>query len=232
MTPRRLSRPAVAHMRNPVSLVVIVTIALVVAASAAADVNRPVVRLTPKDQSIARTLAIRRADLAGTGWEGGTRTATPADLEPLVCPGFQPKATDLTIVGATRSAWTKPGAYVSSVVSVMRTPRMQELDWERTFRKPGLEACLESRVGQQLSPGQRLVSFSHISLPRVAPHTAGYLARIETTSQSGKQTADVVAMALGVGRVEISLTAISTGNTLSRAAIVQLARTLVTRAPA
>jgi hypothetical protein len=190
------------------------------ALASAAFAAGPIVRKNAADDAVARAAVVKRADLGGSGWKG---SVTPvAKPDPVSCPGFRPKQSDLVVTGAAASEWQNQGTDVSSEVDVLQTAAMVRLDWSRTIR-PGLLKCLAgaftgSGGGATVTP----VSTSKIAFPNMAPMTAAYRVVVKVT-QSG-QTVRVVSdvILLGKGRSEASITFV--GPEAGKAAMVAAER--------
>jgi hypothetical protein len=189
---------------------------LVSAASAAG----PIVRKNAADDAVARAAVVKRADLGGSGWKGGVKAVAKPD--PISCPGFSPKQSDLVVTGAAASEWQNQGTDVSSEADVLQTAAMVRLDWSRTIR-PGLLKCLAgaftgSGGGTTVTP----VSTQKIAFPQVAPMTAAYrvVAKVTQSGQTVRVVSDVIL--LGKGRSEASITFV--GPEAGKAAMVEAER--------
>src|SRR5579872_951554 len=100
--------------------------ALVCAGSALAD--REQVIPTAAGQKAARAAVIRRTDLVeGRRWAGSSKRPTLG--WGTSCPGFQPRQSDLVVVGAAETVWKRGGVEHDSEAQVLKTRRMLTLDW-------------------------------------------------------------------------------------------------------
>ena len=180
-------------------------------------------RFTPADQALARSVALRRTDLATTAvWRGGPKKA---DLsESLTCPDYDPKRADLVVTGAADSEFRSSAADILSHVEVFQRSAMLRLDWQRSLT-PMFVSCLHS----ENSPS----SVRRIPFPHVATYAAAFrvLFDVEVTGFKQRVMSDIVL--LGRGRAEIALA--TTANYANRLVVeadeVRLARILVARAP-
>ncbi|CAB4698343.1 MAG: hypothetical protein F2663_05840 [Actinobacteria bacterium] len=113
-------------------------VALVLTGSAAADAPRYVP--SAADTVAARAALLRLTDF-GLGWEGGETATEP--LASASCPGFNPKASDLTVTGHVNAAFRNRqlGLDLAQDVQVMAAESLVRTDFARTIR-PQLAACL------------------------------------------------------------------------------------------
>jgi hypothetical protein len=204
--------------------------ALAAAGSASAD--RIKVALQDRDQALARSIALKRADIGvGSPWKGG---ATKPDLSnDLGCKSYDPKQSDLVVTGAAASSLEGPGLKLESHVQILKTPRMVQLDWQRTVTAAPVLPCLRAQAPN--TPQVKLVSLGPVDFPAVARNTICLRAVLDvTTTASGTVRVMVDTVAIGKGRTEITLT--TTTRWSVRAAVrpleVRLARLLASRAPA
>ncbi|MGH3002623.1 MAG: hypothetical protein ACRDM1_08205 [Gaiellaceae bacterium] len=203
--------------------------ALCFASAAAADKER--IHLTAAGKTAARAAVLQRADLGGaTGWTG---RATKPDLSSTpACPGFDPKQSDLVLIGAAETVWKHAGIEFDSEAQVLQTPKMVHLDWQRTVLAPPVATCLRAGLVKQLPASERLVSFKRLAFPRVATYTRAYraLLDVKTASSTVRVMADTAVF--GRGRTELTLTTIAqlAAEPAVAAAEVRLARVLVSRA--
>jgi hypothetical protein len=197
--------------------------ALAVAASALAE--KPRVQLTSEGQASARAVVLKRTDFAGAGWKGGVGKA---DLSSdLKCAGFDPKQSDLVIVGASRSQWAhSAGVQFGTEAQVMKTERMLELDWQRTVLSPQMMSCLRTTIASEVVAWGRFVSIRRLSFPNVTSRTAAF--RVLFDVSGGRLMMD--AIVVGAGRTEITLTAIAPVGAAIGESEVRFARLLASRA--
>ena len=94
------------------------------AGTAAADKEK--VRLTTAGQAAARAIVLRRTDLgAASGWSGGAKK--PDLSQSMDCATYEPKQSDLVLVGAAQSVWKHTGLELESEAQVLQTPGMVRL---------------------------------------------------------------------------------------------------------
>jgi hypothetical protein len=170
----------------------------------ASSSEKPRLSFTAADVAAAKAAVLRRADLGtASGWTGSTHK--PDLSATMSCAGYAPKQADLVVTGAAEADWHHSGLEIQSVAQVMRTRGMVALDWRRTVTSPKAFSCLRSMLSRSLPSGQRLVSFSKLSVPRLAQYAAAFRMLLEVSA--GGQHALVVAdMAVfGKSRTELTL---------------------------
>jgi hypothetical protein len=202
--------------------------ALATAGAASADVWR--IQFTAAGQAAARAVVVTRADLgAASGWAGGSVKPDLSDTPP--CAGFHPKQSDLTVTGAAETRWQHAGVQIDSEATVLRTPQMVELDWQRTVVAPQVTPCLREGLAKQVGSSGKLVSFGRVAFPSYAPHTRAYRAVIEVTGAGGPVRVDTDVIVLGKQRTEITLSLVgaSANRSVNRRAELVLARKLAAR---
>jgi uncharacterized protein (UPF0264 family) len=176
---------------------------------------------------------LKRADVgSATGWTGGPEkpdlSADPG------CPNFHPKQADLVVTGAAAATYKNVGLQMHSETQVMRTPKMVQLDWQRSAQSPNFLSCARSLLAKTSTKSSRFVSIRKLKVPRVASYTAAYRALVDVTTAKGKMRVAYDVVLVGRGRTEITLT---TAMPLSAAATVWvmelgIASKLAGRAPA
>ena len=208
-----------------------VAAALLFAGAAIADKEQ--IHLTSAGQAAARAAVMHRADLgAATGWTGGFKK--PDLSSGTGCANFNPKQSDLVLVGAAETAFKHPGVEFDSEAQVLETPAMVRLDWQRTVLAPQVLPCLRSNLKKQLTASQRLVSARRIPFPAVAPYVRAYRTTVDVKSAAGTARVFVDLVLVGRGSTEITLTTTAPliAEPAVRAAEVRLARILAGRATA
>jgi hypothetical protein len=214
--------------RGPVALVCAASIALVAAGAALADKEK--VHLTSSGQAAAHAAVLKKADLgSATGWTGGSKK--PEINSGTGCKSFQPKQSDLVLIGAAETVWKHAGIEFDSQAQVLQTPEMVRLDWKRTVLAPQVMPCLKSNVVKSLTASERLVSFKRLAFPKVATYTRAYRAVMDVKSGSSTVRVFTDILAIGRGNVELTIgtTALYAGEASVKAAEVRLAKLLVSR---
>lgn len=187
-------------------LVVLGACFLAAAGTAAAADGEPRRAITQKDQTLARSIVLKRGDLGA----GFTTQKRPAD-EPLPkgarCDALD--ESDLTVSGDANSpdfrlAATGVFVTVGSSAHVYRTLREANTSWTRGTSQQTL-VCLADIVRLSATPSQKIkvVSSTELSFPKLAPRTSAY--RVVVTIASGTQPpvrAYVDAIVLQRGRVQ------------------------------
>jgi hypothetical protein len=214
--------------RGPVALLCIVVAALVAAGAALADKEK--VHLTSAGQAAAHAAVLKKADLgSSTGWTGGSKK--PDVNSGTGCASFQPKQSDLVLIGVAETDWKHAGIEFDSEAQVLQTPEMVRLDWKRTVLAPQVTPCLKSNVVKSLTASERLVSFKRLAFPKVATYTRAYRAVIDVTNGSGTVRVFTDILVIGRGNVELTIgtTALYVAEPSVKAAEVRLAKLLVSR---
>jgi hypothetical protein len=216
-------------MRGPSAVAGVAAGAVVLAGAMAALAagSGYTVKLNAADQAAARAMVIRRGDmLPAGGWQGGP---TKPDLSVPTCANYAPKMSDLVIVGAAETDWHRADRSIGGDAFIFQTPRMVQLDWQRSVSAVGVECLLTREHAVN-------VSAARIPLPKLAPRVAAYRAFFDTTTPSGKTerwTLELAAVARG--RTEISegeLMRAPAPLALLHADVIRLARIMLSRAPA
>jgi hypothetical protein len=150
-------------------------VALVAAGAASADVWH--IQFTAAGQAAASAVVVTRADLgAASGWAGGSVKPDLSNTPP--CTGFHPKQSDMTVTGAAETRWQHAGVQIDSEATVLGTPQMVELDWQRTVVAPQVTPCLREGLAKQVGSSAKLVSFGRV-VPSYAPRTRAYRGVVE-----------------------------------------------------
>ncbi len=191
--------------KTAVLFLVALTAALALAASALAD--KPTIKYTAEGQAAARATVLRRSDLGSGGWQGGS--LKPDLSSDLPCPNFNPKQSDLVVLGAAHTMWSHDVTTVDSVSEVLQSPHMVELDWQRSVLSPQLLPCLRTAVAQQVGSGVHFVSLQKLSFPQVATHTAAYRAVMDVPASGSTVRVFFDLVVFGRGRTEVTLAMIA-----------------------
>jgi hypothetical protein len=192
----------------------------------------PQIEYTAAGQAAARAAVVHQSDLSA-GWRGYYQRPSSAELHPNNCEGFSPDRSDLVVEGAETSTWTNgkfPLSAISSKAIVFKTPAMARLDWQRTQQPHAAVACDASAFAAGLAatfPG-KLVSYTKVSFPQVAPRTTAIRFVYELKS---KPVVSLVCYAVygDVGRTEIWLADAQVEGSPKIADLPRLARLLVER---
>lgn len=218
-------------LRCPLSwgLVGVALLALTAAGTVlAVNPSKEKVAFTPVGRAQARAEVVHRSDV-GAGWLGGFRKPKLSSTLPGC--SYQPKQSDLVLIGAAESRWQKPPFLIDSVAQVLRTAAMVSLDWRRSVLAPQVQPCLRRALAKSIGSNGRLVSFRRVSFPEVARYVHAYRTVADVTTPNGSVAADVDLVVLGGGRNELTLT--FTGPAAERTALrnaeVRLARRLARR---
>jgi hypothetical protein len=201
-----------------------------VAAPAAGAADHEQVKLTASGQAAARVPMLEKADLPKEpGWIGGP--TTPDLASTISCGSFSPKQSDLVLNGASKVVYKRSGLQIESKVDVLATPRMVQLDWQRTVTSPRMLACLRTSFAKSGSATTKFVSFKPVAVPRLAVFSSAWRILWDVKGASGVVRVMTDIVLVGRGRTEVTL---STTARLADASLVvplelRLAATLAAR---
>jgi hypothetical protein len=179
--------------------------ALIATATATAAVNEYKVQMTADGNAVARGPMLKPADIGDEGvWTGGpTKTNTDFGLS---CPNYKPKLSKLVIIGAARVKYKQPGISMVSNSQVFRTPRMVELDWQRTAASPKFLACIQATFKKSSTKSERFVSFKRLDVPKIGPFTIAFRTVYDFATVNGRERVAVDTVSFARGRTEVALT--------------------------
>jgi hypothetical protein len=195
---------------------------LVLAAGAQADHLDPQERFTPADQARARTMLLKRADIAA----GATSHPAGAPAH-ATCRALG--ESDLVITGQARSKEFRVAGLLSfqSVAQVYRSGREAAASWTRGTSSAGA-ACLKVEF-RKLAGGLQFESFRRLIFPRVAQRTQAYRATFSGRSQGQTIRVYVDAIYLGYARAMSGIFIASPFAAPQQKAEVRLARVVTGR---
>lgn len=192
------------------SAVVVAAVVSLVAASGAGADDSQKVQLTATGQAIARAAVIHKSDL-GSLWTGKVTNGDSGGVEDTTCPGFQPKRSDLVLIGSATSGWHASSGLlqIASSSEVLKTPTMARLYWKRTFG-PEVKflTCLRSEAAktfgvkpQQMSVGE----LGNLGFPKSAATVLGYGLHFDAVRNKLKVPYFVSFVWIGRGRTMTSV---------------------------
>jgi hypothetical protein len=206
-------------MGRPLAALLVLCVA-VPAIALAADTD-PKKRFTAADRTKARSIVLKRTDFAA-GW----KLTPPSPESDLVCPGFNPDESDLTLTGEGEANFDRAadGAVVYSYSEVWASKADALKSWARSD-KPAVARCLgyAFRKGAEEEEGVqvKIVSAGRMAFPKLAPRTAAFkvVARVTFTDNGQTQTVPftIQAFAFGNGRADATFAAITAGAGLAPA---------------
>jgi hypothetical protein len=193
-------------MRRALVVTMSAVVALVVVSAVlAADPTKEKIARTRAGNAEAAALVLKKRDLPA-GWSGGS--AKPDLSSDLGCSNYEPKQSDLVLIGAAETRWTHVTSSLDSQTQVLRTPKMAKLDWKRTVADPRVLPCLRQAFAKQAKPaGEKLLSLRFIPVPHFGTHTKEYRLKMALVSQIPAVRVTVDALVFGAGRDELSLIA-------------------------
>jgi hypothetical protein len=220
------------HLLKPAAGFALGTVACVVAlaaasAAAADDYQR---HFRPKDQAAAKAAVLHETDFGTVAVTGGPSTVPHTDEK--LCSYFDPKESDLVVTGEAMTIWASPAFEVRSVVSMLATPRMVNLDWTRSYEPAAFVRCLRELIQKSLGSHGKVVSATRLSYPKIGDRAAGVRLVMDVKQASGGSVRMMLdSLWVAQGRTEIVL--MVTVPYMARAAVkkteVQLARLMASR---
>jgi hypothetical protein len=216
-------------MKPRLAVLATVTSVPLLALTAAAVADRETVHYTAAGQAAARAAVLRRADLgSAAGWSGGAKKPTISSTLPC---RYQPKQSDLVLIGAAETTWQNMPVFLDSASQVLKTPAMVRLDWQRTVVAPQMLPCLRRSLAKQFGGSAQLVSFARVRFPAIAPYFRKFRALIDEGSATTKVRVLADVVLVGRGRTEITLTTVApySSNRVVSAAELRLAKLLLAR---
>lgn len=160
-----------------------VALALVVGTGTALGARGdPQKELTPADNARARSMLLKKSDLA-PGFKGNP--ASSADDPDFYCKALD--ESDLTLTGDAESPNFERGlVYVASTAQVYKTVADASASWRRGTSTAG-ERCARDILRRGFATqGIRLESFRRVSFPKIADRTAAW--RIDLSAKSQGMT--------------------------------------------
>jgi hypothetical protein len=215
------------------ALAAVAVAACAATATASAGVDQYTVQRTTTGDAAALAATLKRADVgSATGWTGGPEkpdlSADPG------CPNFHPKQSDLVVTGAAAATYKNVGLQMHSETHVMRTPKMVQLDWQRSAQSPNFLSCARRLLAKTSTKSARFLSIRKLKIPRIASYTAAYRALVGVKTPKGTVRLAYDVVLVGHGRTEITLTTTMPASVATTVWIMELgiAGSLAGRAPA
>jgi hypothetical protein len=198
----------------------------------AADTD-PKKKIVPADQATARSILLKRADFVA-GW----KRMPPAPDSDLVCPGFNPDESDLTLAGEATADFeqTQSLSTATSYVEVWASKADALKSWTRAD-KPAVARCLGHFFSEGLTAEGvkvKIVSAGRMAFPKLAPRTIAFkvVARVTVTDETGQTNTvpfTIHLLAFGHGRADTSLIAIGPGAGFAAADLRDFGRLIASR---
>jgi hypothetical protein len=205
--------------------VVVTALAAAAAAWGADDPNAPRQRHTVTDTQLAKTLALRRGDLA-PGW-----TAVPEQTDGPPCAGA-PDESDLVQTARVDPtfAWQDDVTTLGSEVDIFRSVREARKDW-RLSTLALMKRCLLQSAREGLGKDSRvtLTGADALAPPGGVERALHY--RVTFAVRSKQRTVPLVTdvIAIGRGRITVVLHALTVSRPLPPAVLSALVQTLSER---
>src|SRR5918996_1704538 len=205
------------------SLVSVVAVALVAAATASADHLDPQERIRPAEQARAKAMLLRQSDLPGF-----QRQASSGSDAHLTCRALD--ESDLTVTGDAESArWSASVVSMTSSSTVYATRADAATSWRRGTSAAGMRCLREELASEFARQGARVSSLRRLVIPSLAQRSAAYRLLLTAKVQGQTLTVTIDFVVLMHGR---ALSALVVGTALvhpDRAAEVRLARIIAAR---
>lgn len=175
------------------------------AAGVALGVNpgKEKVALTPAGQALAKAEVLRRTDFTGSVWSGGAKK--PDLSQTATCSSYQPKQSDLVLIGAAETLWKAPPIMMDSTAEVLKTTAMVQRDWQRSIAAPQALSCMRQGFAHAFGPKAPLRSFRRVAFPSVASYTRAFRGIADAHTPKGTIRIELDLVALAWGRSEITL---------------------------
>jgi hypothetical protein len=193
-------------MRFAASILVVLAALALAGGASARDPKQPQQRHTAADTRLARSIVIKRTDLAA-GWKAvpQSRPGPPCSVEPNESKLVQTARIDPTFV-------SKDGFLsLGTEVDVFRTAAMAQEDWRLSTLKSVSTCLLESTRGQLgKKETVRVISVMRLAAPSHGERSFHYQIIMEV---HGKQVVPFVTdlLAIGIGRISVVLHAVTIG---------------------
>ena len=206
-------------------------VALVTAGVAlGANPGKEKVAPTPAGEALAKAEVLRRADFVGSIWSGG---AKKPDLSSSVgtCSSYQPKQSDLVVIGAAETLWKAPGFVIDDTAEVLKTSAMVQRDWQRSIVAPQALSCQRQGFAQAFGAKAKLLSYRHVAFPRVASDTRAFrgILAVDTTRGTIRMEFEFIALAWGRSEIALGLTGPAASHAALRAMEQRAALALASR---
>lgn len=214
-------------MTRAALLVLAVAAALAVTAATAAgkDPRAPKQRYTVADTRLAKSLALRRADLAG-GW-----TPAPAPVEAPPCTA-SPDETALVQTARIDPSfvWSDRVTTVGSEIDIFRSAREALVDW-RLSTLALMRTCLLESARSGLGKGVAVSLASGKALPPPAGTERSLHYRLVFAVRTKQRTLTLVSdvIAVGRGRITVVLHTLTVAQPLPSRILSALTQTLIRR---
>jgi len=201
-------------------LLAILLVVLFSASVAHATGGDPKKQINAADQTRARAIVLRKADLLGSFHTERNGLGASTSMN---CPALD--ESDLTVTGEVRSPGFAFGlVFVASQSQIYKSLGDARTSWRRFVSAAG-SSCLRDELRKEFtSNGLKLVSLHRTTFPRVAQKTASYRIVLSGPTQAG--TVDFVFDIVGLmdSRAQASIFIGSALRPQSRAEEVRLAR--------
>jgi hypothetical protein len=183
----------------------ILAVAAALLLAATADAREGEKSLTAEGQAAARGAILTASDM-GAGWkeQRATKKETSSGNP---CPAVKLPSAGLVTIGEAESSFKEEGITVDSAATVMRTPRMVELDWRRGVLSNKLLRCLRASLAKASNAKVRFRTARQVPFPAIANAASrAYRALFFVKTTAGAVPGYVDFVFLGRGSTEITLT--------------------------
>jgi hypothetical protein len=205
----------------------VILVVLAAAGAALAARGDPKKAYTAVDQARAKSMLLRRADLAV-----GFRSAPASKDSNSYCAALD--ESDLTLTGDAESpdfVLQAPGRIfsIASEAQVYRSSSQALASWRRSTSDAG-ERCAARELSSVIAgSGGTFRSLKRVAFPDVAPLTASYRVTAELASGQQKVPAFIDVVVLQRGRAQVAFFVLSVGAPLVRSEMLAFARLTAAR---
>jgi hypothetical protein len=182
------------------------------------------------DQSYARTILLRNADVPGKGWHAKATDFGQTNPACLVAHYSLSALTVNAEVGTTYTRAVDTGTFlVESDANVFLTPA-QASTASAIFSKLGFARCLASSLVAEVPSGSFATSDVHrVTLAGLATASSAFRIALHVVSSKGKSTLTAVVIGLRRGRAFATLSVLTVGTGWSQSSLRSVAATMATR---
>jgi hypothetical protein len=210
----------------------LVVLCIAVPAVALAADTDPKKKITAADQAKARSIVLKRSDFAA-GW----KKVPPSPDSDATCPGFNPDESDLTLTGEAETNFEHTNGLLSvaSFSEVYATKEDALKSWTRSD-KPATARCIGYFFREGATDKNtkvKIVSAGRMAFPKLAPRTTAFkvVTRVTITQQGKTGTLPITIqfIAVGQGRGDTAMLAISPGSGIPTADLRAFGKELAAR---
>jgi hypothetical protein len=183
----------------------LLAVAAALALVATADAREVGKSLTADGQAAARGAILTASDM-GDGWKK-QRPKAKKTSSGNPCPAVKLSSAGLVTIGEAESSFKQEGVTVDSAATVLRTPRMVELDWQRGVLSSKVLRCLRASFAKASTAKVRFHAMRQVPFPAIANSVSrAYRALFFVKTAGGAVPVYTDVVFVGRGSTEITLT--------------------------